>query len=131
MSVLTLSALYYIPLDKSFSRVKIHVNKNLQNILKSHKINPAINRSTDLMQISQKYNQFCVTVSQFNKFWPSELLMDAILFSSTILVLVYISFLTAIDTLLKIYFGSFAIIIILCFSSIFSQWLLLQRRYKF
>ncbi len=97
----------------------IHANKNLQNILKSHKLNPAINRSTELIQILQKHNQFCLTVSQFNKFWSFELLMDAILYSSMILVLAYISFLTAIDILLKIYFGSFAIIIILCFSSLF------------
>lgn len=97
----------------------IYVNDSLENILKAQRNDPSINRSTELLQVLHKHNQICVTISQFNKFWCFQTLIDAILNSCTVLLMIYVSFFTTIVVWLRMFIGSFAVVCFLCYGCVF------------
>jgi hypothetical protein len=115
----------------------IHINNSLIMLWKVHKINPVINRSTELLQILHKHNQICVTLFQFNKFWSIELLLNSVLNSLTVLLLAYITFFSTVTLPLRMLFGSFGMMftfpsfscIFLSASSVATQVSIIQSNY--
>jgi hypothetical protein len=94
----------------------VYVNELLENF---SKLKNPINRSNELIDILHKHNQICETVAKYNKFWCFEILVNVVLYSSFIMSMAYIGFFSGIEFGLKLFFGSFALILISCFSCVF------------
>jgi hypothetical protein len=88
------------------------VNELLENF---SKLKNPINRSNELIDILHKHNQICETVAKYNKFWCFEILVNVALYSFFVMSITYIGFFSHIELGLKLFFGSFALILISCF----------------
>ncbi len=90
----------------------VYVNELLENFSKHKNL---INRSNELIDILLKHNQICETVAKYNKFWCFEMLVNVVLYSFFIMSITYIGFFSGLEFGLKLFFGSFALILISCF----------------
>jgi hypothetical protein len=82
------------------------VNELFRNYSKSRKKKIIL----ELNKILKKHNKICETVKKYNEFWSIPLLMDAILYTSMVLFISYISFFRPMIPLLRVFLGSFTLL---------------------
>jgi hypothetical protein len=100
---------YYLKLRFNF------VNLSLIKFYKSSRNH----RIYELIQILDEHNRICVKVKQYNEFWSIPLLVDAILYTSMVLLISYLAFFSQLVLWLRIFFGSFALIFIVSLFFVF------------
>jgi hypothetical protein len=76
-------------------------------------------RIRELNQILDEHNKICAKVKQYNEFWSIPLLMDAILYTSMVLLISYLAFFSQLVLWLRIFFGSFSLIFIVSLFFVF------------
>jgi hypothetical protein len=98
---------YYLSLklDDCNRKLKLYATTKPQNL--------------DLMEIIGEHNEICKEIALFNKFWNFNLLIDAIIYSSLLAFLLFISFFTNIVDFLKLIFPPFSLFIFICFFAIY------------
>ncbi len=71
------------------------------------------------MEIIGEHNEICKEIAFFNKFCDFHLLIDAIIYSSQLAFMLFISFFTNIVDFLKFTFPSFSLSIFICYFAIY------------
>jgi hypothetical protein len=66
-------------------------------------------QNLDLMEIIGEHNEICKEIILFKKFWNFYLFIDAIIYSSQLAFMLFISFFTNIVDFLKFIFPSFSV----------------------
>jgi hypothetical protein len=87
---------------------------SVNELLRNYSISKRGKTIHDLNKILKKHNKICETVKKYNEFWAITLLLDAFLYTSMVLFISYLSFFTQLIPFLRVFFGSFTLIFLLC-----------------
>ena len=103
-----------------FSQVCYYLSLKLDDCNRKLKLYATVKpQNLDLMEIIGEHNQICKEIALFNKFWNFYLLIDAIIYSSILAFMLFISFFTNIVDFLKFIFPSFSLFMFICFFGIY------------
>lgn len=89
--------------------------KYVNRLLETYQKNKNNQRIHELIRLLDEHNKICTTLRLFNKFWSKALFMDAVLYTSMTLLIIYLGYFSNLDIVLKLFFGSFAITFTFCF----------------
>jgi len=103
-----------------FSQVCYYLSLKLDDCNRKLKLYATLKpQNLDLMEIIGEHNQICKEIALFNKFWNFCLLIDAIIYSSILAFMLFISFFTNIVGFLKFIFPSFSLFLFIWFFAIY------------
>ncbi len=103
-----------------FSQVCYYLSLKLDDCNRKLELYATIKpQNLDLMEIVGEHNKICKEIALFNKFWNFHLLIDAIIYSSILAFMLFISFFTNIVDFLKLIFPPFSLFIFICFFAIY------------
>jgi hypothetical protein len=106
-------------LGSFFSQICYYLSLKLDGCNRKLKLYATIKpQNLDSMEIISEHNEICKEIALFNKFCDFHLLIDAIIYSSQLAFMLFISFFTNIVDFPKFTFPSFSLFIF-CFFAIY------------